>query len=93
MYLDQARVGGEVHYLIERPSFPQETRYYYADLDNLGSIQNWTARDVYINLIGLVYLFVGLFVVFKQGGRAPFVIHFAGFMLMKGRPLPSVSPS
>ena len=43
IYLDQARVGGEVHYLIERPSFPAETRFYYADLDNLGSIQNWTA--------------------------------------------------
>ena len=32
-------VGGEIHYLIERPSYPAETRYYYADLDNLGSIQ------------------------------------------------------
>ena len=25
IYLDQARVGGEIHYLIERPSFPAET--------------------------------------------------------------------
>ena len=33
MYLDQARVGGQIHYLIERPSYPPETRYYYADLD------------------------------------------------------------
>ncbi|HVS82765.1 MAG TPA: ATP-binding protein [Pyrinomonadaceae bacterium] len=81
MYLDQARVGGEIHYLIERPSYPEETRIYYADLDNLGAIQNWTARDAYINLIGLVYLCVGLFVVFKQGGRAPFVLHFATLSL------------
>src|ERR687888_856598 len=44
IYLDQARVGGEIHYFIERPSFPAETRNYYADLDNLGSILNWTAR-------------------------------------------------
>jgi two-component system NtrC family sensor kinase len=77
IYLDRARVGGEIHYLIERPSFPAETRFYYADLDNLGSIKTWTARDVYINLIGVVYLFIGLFVVFKQGGRSPFVLHFA----------------
>jgi two-component system NtrC family sensor kinase len=81
IYLDQARVGGEIHYLIERPSYPEETRYYYADLDNLGAIQNWTARDLYINLIGLVYLCIGLFVVFKQGGRAPFVLHFATLCL------------
>src|SRR5438876_2948081 len=77
IYLDSARVGGEIHYLIERPSYPAETRIYYADLDNLGAIQNWTARDAYINLIGLVFLCVGLFVVFKQGGRAPFVLRLA----------------
>ena len=81
IYLDQAQVGGEIHYLIERPSFPPETRYYYADLDNLDSIKNWTPRDIYVNLIGLVFLLVGLFVVFKQGGRTPFVIHFATFCL------------
>lgn len=77
IYLDTAQVGGEVHYLIERPSYPPETRIYYADLDNLGAVQSWTGRDLYLNLIGLVYLFVGLFVIFKQGGRAPFVLHFA----------------
>jgi two-component system, NtrC family, sensor kinase len=81
IYLDQARVGNEIHYLIERPSYPVETRTYYADIDHLGSIPNWTARDLYVNLIGLVYLFVGLFVVFKQGGRSPFVLHFATLCL------------
>ncbi len=84
MYLDRSYVAAkssgrpsEIHYLIERPSFPPETRFYYADLDNLGSVKTWTARDIYINLIGVIYLFIGLFVVLKQGGRAPFVIHFA----------------
>src|SRR6266849_7764458 len=77
IYLDAARVGGEIHYLIERPSYPAERRIYYADLDSLGAIQNWTARDAYINLIGLVFLCVALFVVFKQGGRAPFVLRLA----------------
>jgi PAS domain S-box-containing protein len=81
MYLDRAHVGGEIHYLIERPSFPAETRFYYADLDNLGSIKTWTTRDIYINLIGLVYLFIGLFVIFKQGGRSPYVLHFATLCL------------
>lgn len=81
IYLDEAGVDKEIHYLIERPSYPVETRTYYADLDHLGAIPNWTARDLYVNLIGLVYLFVGLFVVFKQGGRAPFVLHFAALCL------------
>src|SRR5215471_15970112 len=82
VYLDQARVGGEIHYLIERPSFPPETRYYYADLDHLGAINSLTARDLYLNLIGLVYLCIGLFVIFRQGGRAPFVLHFAGLSIV-----------
>jgi two-component system, NtrC family, sensor kinase len=81
IYLDHARVGGDVHYLIERPSYPEESRYYYADLDGLEAIHKWTPRDLYINLIGLVYLFVGFFVLFKQGGRAPFALHFATLCL------------
>ncbi|HYW69719.1 MAG TPA: PAS domain S-box protein, partial [Pyrinomonadaceae bacterium] len=81
MYLDQARVGGQIHYLIERPSFPPETRFYYADLDNLAAVNSITARALYVNLIGLVYLFIALFVIFRQGGRAPFVLHFAGLCI------------
>lgn len=77
MYLEEARVGGQLHYLMERPSYPEETRFYFADLDNLGAVHRWTPRVLYFNLIGLVYLFVGFFVLFKQGGRAPYVLHFA----------------
>ena len=81
MYLNQARVGGEIHYLIERPSYPVESRLYYADLDHLDATHKWTPLVVYINLIGLVWLFVGFFVLFKQGGRAPFALHFASVCL------------
>lgn len=81
IYLEQARVGGEIHYLIERPSYPIESRYYWADLDHLDAIQKWTVREVYINLIGLVFLMVGFFVLFKQGGRAPYVLHFSTLCL------------
>ena len=81
VYLEQAHVGGQVHYLIERPSYPAESRYYYADLDHLNATHKWTPRVLYINLIGLVYLFIGFFVLFKQGGRAPFALHFASFCL------------
>ena len=80
IYLDQARVGGQLHYLMERPSY-QEVGAYWADLDNLGYLHKWHPRDLYINGIGLVYLLVGFFVLFKQGGRAPFVLHFATLCL------------
>ena len=38
IYLEQAGVDGEIHYLMQRPSYPVETREYWADLDNLGAI-------------------------------------------------------
>jgi PAS domain S-box-containing protein len=81
IYLEEAGVGGHLNYLIERPSYPPETRFYYADLYNIEAIPNMTTRDLLINGIGIVYLFVGLFVLFKQGGRAPFVFHFAAMCL------------
>lgn len=81
IYLEQSGVGGQLHYLMQRPSYPPETREYWADLDNLGSFHKWTPRVIYINILGVVYLFVGFFVLFKQGGRAPFVLHFATFCL------------
>ena len=80
IYLDQARVGGQLHYLMERPSY-EGVGAYWADLDNLGSLHKWNPRDLYVNIIGLVYLFVGFFVLFKQGGRAPYVLHFATLCL------------
>jgi PAS domain S-box-containing protein len=81
IYLEEAGVGGHLAYLIERPTFPEETRYYYADLYNLEAIPNWTAQDLYLNFIGIIWLIVGFFVLFKQGGRAPFVVHFATLCL------------
>jgi PAS domain S-box-containing protein len=81
IYLDQAQVGGQLHYLMRRPSYSSEVGAYWADLDHLGAIHKWTPRVIYINLLGLVYLFVGFFVLFKQGGRAPFALHFATFCL------------
>lgn len=77
VYLEEAGVGGHLSYLIERPSFPPETRFYYADLHNLQAIPNLSAHDRVIVLTGLVYLFVGLFVLFKQAGSGPFTLHFA----------------
>lgn len=81
IYLEQAHVNGEIHYLLERPSYPIESRYYWADIDHLDAIEKWTMREGYINFIGVVFLIVGFFVLFKQGGRSPYVLHFTTFCL------------
>jgi PAS domain S-box-containing protein len=82
IFLEEARVGGRVRYLLERPTNPEETRYYYSYLEDLRPAPVWTTQDVLINLVGVVYLLVGLFVFFKQGGRAPFALHFATLCLV-----------
>src|SRR5690349_17172498 len=81
IYLEQAKVGGSLHYLMKRPSYSPEVGAYWADLDNMGAIHKWTPRVLYINLIGVIFLCVGFFVLFKQGGRAPYALHFATFSL------------
>jgi hypothetical protein len=82
LYLGDAGVGGRVGYLVERPSNPEDTRFYWVYLDHLTPQRTLTARDLYVNFIGVVYLLVGLFVFFKQGGRAPFALHFATLCLV-----------
>jgi two-component system, NtrC family, sensor kinase len=81
IYLEYAGRGGQLHYLMRRPSYVPEVGAYWADLDNLGGIYEWTPRELYLNLLGVVYLCVGFFVLFKQGGRAPYALHFATFCL------------
>jgi two-component system NtrC family sensor kinase len=82
VYLEEAGVGGHINYLIERPSYPEEVRARYISVDGLTPQRTLTTRDLYVNLIGVVYLLVGLFVFFKQGGRAPFALHFATLCLV-----------
>ncbi|HVF49342.1 MAG TPA: hypothetical protein VNA19_04605, partial [Pyrinomonadaceae bacterium] len=78
-YLEMVGQTGHLRYLVGR-SFPDETRFYHIPIDNPEPHQNWR-RDLYINFVGIVYLLVGLFVLFKQGGRAPFVLHFSALCL------------
>jgi PAS domain S-box-containing protein len=81
IYLEEAGVGGHLIYLIERPSNPEETRCCWKADIYPEAVSNWKTHDLYINFIGVIYLFVGLFVLFKQGGRAPFVQHFVTLCL------------
>jgi PAS domain S-box-containing protein len=81
IYLEEVGVGGHLVYLIERPSNPEETRCCWKADIYTEPVTTWKTHDLYINFIGLIYLFVGLFVLFKQGDRAPFVPHFATLCL------------
>ena len=81
IYLEEARLGGRLTYLFQRPSYTFGNNYYYADLNRLASAPRWTASLLSFAFVGLVYLFIGFFVLFKQGGRAPFVLHFATLCL------------
>ncbi|HKG13973.1 MAG TPA: ATP-binding protein [Pyrinomonadaceae bacterium] len=82
MYLEEAGVHGSIRYLMERPSNPEETRFYYSYIEDLLPAPVWTTANVLVNFVGVVYLLVGLFVFFKQGGRAPFSLHFTTLCLV-----------
>jgi two-component system NtrC family sensor kinase len=79
LYLDEARVGGSLYYLIERrnPQFPDNPFHFIIRVSDLRPMVELTARELYINIIGVIYLLVGLYVLFRQGGHAPFAFHFA----------------
>jgi hypothetical protein len=70
-------VDGNLTYFYQRPSYSFTNNFYYADLKNLDTTTRWTPSIVFLLLVGIVWLGVGLFVLFKQGGNSPFVLHFA----------------
>lgn len=76
MYLDAAGVGGSLTYTIKKPySFADSL--YTAELRNIDTLPRWTAGIIFLTIVGLVWFGVGIFVLFKQGSHAPFVLHFA----------------
>jgi PAS domain S-box-containing protein len=77
MYLEAAGVDGHLTYSLERTSYSFSDRLYFADLVHIDSAPRWTAAIIFLTLVGLVWLGVGVFVLFKQGGHAPFVLHFS----------------
>ncbi len=76
-YLEVAGIDGHLTYRLERTSYSFADRFYFADLVHIGSVPRWTASIVFLTLVGIIWLGVGIFVLFKQGGHAPFVLHFA----------------
>lgn len=81
MYLDAAGIGGSLTYFYQRPGYSFTNNYYYADLKNIDSLPRWPPSVIFLTFVGFVWLGVGLFVLFKQGSRSPFVLHFASVCL------------
>src|SRR3982751_2341604 len=77
MYLEAAGVDGSLTYCYQRPSYAFQDNYYFADLKHIDSVPRWTPEMIFLSIVGLIWLGVGIFVLFKQGSQAPFVLHFA----------------
>jgi len=81
MFLEAAGVDGNLTYFYQKPSYSFTNNYYYADLKHIDTLPRWTAPVIFLTFVGIVWLGVGIFVLFKQGGHAPFVLHFANICL------------
>jgi len=77
MYLEAAGVDGSLTYFYQRPSYTFQDNYYFADLKHIDNVPRWTPDIIFLSIVGLIWLGVGIFVLFKQGSQAPFVLHFA----------------
>ncbi|HXG86450.1 MAG TPA: ATP-binding protein [Pyrinomonadaceae bacterium] len=77
IYLETAGEDGNLTYFYQRPSYSFANNFYYADLKNIDTLTRWTPSIVFLLAVGVVWLGIGLFVLFKQGGNSPFVLHFA----------------
>ena len=80
MFLEEAGVGGTLTYRIQKP-YSFSDNIYLADLKNIDSLPRWTPSIIFLTLVGIAWLGIGIFVLFKQGSRSPFVLHFASVCL------------
>lgn len=81
MYLESAGINGSLTYFYQRPSYSFKDNFYYTDLRRIDSVPRWTPSIVLLTVVGTIWLLIGTFVLFKQGGNAPFVLHFATLCL------------
>lgn len=81
LYLETAGVNANLTYYYQRPSYTFKDNFYYADLHKLDTRPRWTPSIIMLTIVGLIWLAIGIFVLFKQGSNAPFVLHFATLCL------------
>ena len=77
MYLESVGVDGNLTYYYQKPAYSFSDNYYFADLRHIDPIPRWTPSIIFLSIVGVIWLGVGIFVLFKQGSRSPFVLHFA----------------
>lgn len=77
MYLETAGVGGKLTYFYQKPAYSFTDNYYFGDLRNIDPVSRWTPSIIFLSIVGLIWLGVGVFVLFKQGSTSPWVLHFA----------------
>jgi PAS domain S-box-containing protein len=78
LYLEAAGVDGNLTYYYQKTSYTSSANsFYFADLKHIDTLPRWTPKVIFLGLVGLIWLGIGLFVLFKQGSRSPFVLHFA----------------
>ena len=77
MYLESVGVDGSLTYFYQKPAYSFSDNFYFADLRHIDSVPRWTPSIIFLSIVGLIWLGVGIFVLFKQGSRSPFVLHFA----------------
>lgn len=81
VYLETAGINGDLTYFYQRPTYSFKNNFYYADLRRIDSLPRWTPSIILLTIVGTIWLLIGAFVLFKQGGNAPFVLHFATLCL------------
>ncbi|HLG17702.1 MAG TPA: ATP-binding protein [Blastocatellia bacterium] len=86
LYLEKLGVGGEARYVVEHPYQLLQGIYgverpVYDVPFRVATRPQHPERDLYLAFIGLVYLAIGLFVLFKQG-RAVLTYHFFAWSLI-----------
>jgi PAS domain S-box-containing protein len=77
LYLEAAGVDGNLSYYYQKTSYSTLNSFYFADLKHIDTLPRWTPKVTFLGFVGLIWLGIGLFVLFKQGSRSPFVLHFA----------------
>ncbi|MFN2501153.1 MAG: ATP-binding protein [Pyrinomonadaceae bacterium] len=77
MYLESVGVDGNLTYFYQKPAYSFSDNFYFADLKHIDPIPRWTPSIIFLSIVGFIWLAVGVFVLLKQGGQSPFVLHFA----------------
>jgi hypothetical protein len=80
IYLEEAKVGNPISYLIERRNLAGQVSRWAADITELTPEPQKLWQHIYMAIIGWVYLIIGLYVLIRQR-RARHTLHFYSICL------------